>query len=154
MTLSSRQREKILAANQKEFGEQYQSLNFPDSLALQVAERKRADYPAELRDAGLDEIHFDIGATDYNLTSLKRAVGLIPTITVEIPAIPDEKERIKGLLGELRDTDVQHLNLHQLRLTPFNFDKLQARSSRQRNASSLLKGFEALTENGFIRTLT
>jgi hypothetical protein len=93
--------------------------------------------------------------------------------------------------------------LHQLRLTPFNFDKLQARNyryihgekitvldselaaleilhhssresidlpinycsfpyknrfqgraSRQRNASFLLKGFEALTENGFIRTLT
>lgn len=332
MTLSARQREKILAANQREFGERYQSLNFPDSLALQVADRKRSEYLAELqetvvsgslgtkldtrrlspgcrictaggwsclfisgkcnchcfycptaqdevgepttnsvefvhpadyvaylerfgftgasisggeplltperslafvraikdrfgsamhvwlytngtlatvdiltqlRDAGLDEIRIDIGATDYNLNSLQRAVGLIPTITVEIPAIPDEKERMKGLLGELRDTGVQHLNLHQLRLTPFNFDKLQARNyryihgekvtvldselaaleilrhsiresidlpinyctfpyknrfqaraSRQRNASFLLKGFEALTENGFIRTLT
>lgn len=332
MTLSAGQREKILAANQREFGERYQSLNFPDSLALQVADRKRSEYLAELqetvvsgslgtkldtrrlspgcrictaggwsclfisgkcncncfycptaqdevgepttnsvefvhpadyvaylerfgftgasisggeplltperslafvraikdrfgsamhvwlytngtlatidiltqlRDAGLDEIRIDIGATDYNLNALQRAVGLIPTITVEIPAIPEEKERMKGLLGELRDTGVQHLNLHQLRLTPFNFDKLQARNyryihgekvtvldseltaleillhsiresidlpinyctfpyknrfqaraSRQRNASFLLKGFEALTENGFIRTLT
>lgn len=332
MTLSVKQREKILAANQNEFGERYQSLNFPDSLALQVADRKRLGYLAELqetvvsgflgtklytrrlspgcricteggwsclfisgkcnchcfycptaqdevgvpttnsvefaqpadyvaylerfcftgasisggeplltlerslsfvraiknrfgsamhvwlytngtlatvdiltqlRDAGLDEIRFDIGATDYNLQPLQRAVGLIPSVTVEIPAIPDEKERMKGLLDELRDKGVQHLNLHQLRLTPFNFDKLQARNyryihgekvtaldselaaleilhhsiresidlpinycsfpyknrfqgraSRQRNASFLLKGFEALTENGFIRTLT
>ncbi len=332
MTLSATQRQKIVAANQSEFKEQYQSLNFPDSLAMRVADQKRSEYLAELqetvvsgslgtkfdtrrlspgcricteggwsclfisgkcnchcfycptaqdevgeptsnsvefahpaeyvaylerfgftgasisggeplltperslafvraikdhfgsaihvwlytngtlatvdiltqlRDAGLDEIRIDIGATDYNLHALQRAVGLIPTITVEIPAIPEEKERMKGLLGELRDTGVQHLNLHQLRLTPFNYDKLQARNyryihgekvtaldselaameillhsirenidlpinyctfpyknrfqaraSRQRNASFLIKGFEALTENGFIRTMT
>ena len=332
MALSAKQREKILTQNQREFGEQYLSLVFPDSLALQVANQKRLDYltelqetavlgaagtkldmrrlspgcricteggwsclfisgkcnchcfycptaqdevgeattnsvefvhPAdyvaylerlgftgssisggeplmtpersiafiraikdrfgptmhvwlytngtlattdilmELRDAGLDEIRFDIGAIDYNLNPLQRAVGLIPTVTVEIPAIPEEKERMKGMLGELRDAGVQHLNLHQLRLTPFNFDNLQARNyryihgekvtvldselaaleillhsirvgidlpinycsfpyknrfqsraSRQRNASFLIKEFEAMTENGFIRTLT
>jgi pyruvate formate-lyase activating enzyme-like uncharacterized protein len=332
MTLSAKQRQKILASNQREFKEQYQNLNFPDNLAMRVADQKRSEYMAELqetvvsgslgtkldtrrlspgcqictaggwsclfisgkcnchcfycptsqdevgeptsnsvefahpadyvaylerfgftgasisggeplltpertlsfvraikdhfgsamhvwlytngtlatvdiltqlRDAGLDEIRFDIGATDYNLNALQRAVGLIPTITVEIPAIPDEKERMKSMLGKLRDTGVQHLNLHQLRLTPFNFDKLQtrnyryihgekvtaldselaaleillhsirenidlpinycsfpyknrfqARASRQRNAFFLLKEFEALTENGFIRTMT
>ncbi|MFT5700392.1 MAG: pyruvate formate-lyase activating enzyme-like uncharacterized protein [Desulforhopalus sp.] len=332
MTLSAKQREKILAANQREFGELYQNLDFPDSLALQVADQKRLEYLLELqetvtigslgtkldtrrlspgcricteggwsclfisgkcnchcfycptsqddvgmpttnsvefaepsdyvtylerfgftgasisggeplltpkrslafvraikdyfgsamhvwlytngtlatidiltqlRDAGLDEIRFDIGATDYNLEPLQRSVGLIPTVTVEIPAIPEEKERMKGLLGELQDKGVQHLNLHQLRLTPFNFQKLharnyryihgekvtaldsemaaleilhhgirenidlpinycsfpyknrfQGRASRLRNASFLLKGFEALTENGFIRNMT
>ncbi len=332
MPLSVKQREKMLAANQKEFGERYQNLNFPDGPAMQVADRKRLEYLAELqltvvsgllgtkldtrrlspgcricteggwsclfvsgkcnchcfycptsqdevgvptsnsvefaqpadyvaylerfgftgasisggeplltlerslsfvraikhrfgsamhvwlytngtlatvdiltqlRDAGLDEIRFDIGATDYNLKPLQRAVGLFPTVTVEIPAIPEEKERMKGLLGELRDKGVQHLNLHQLRLTSFNFDKLQARNyryihgekvtaldselaaleillhsirenidlpinycsfpykhrfqgraSRRHNASFVLKGFEAMTENGFIRTLT
>ncbi len=332
MTLSAKQREKMLVANQREFGELYQNLDFPDSLALQVADQKRLEYMVELqetvtigslgtkldtrrlspgcricteggwsclfisgkcnchcfycptsqddvgmpttnsvefaepsdyvtylerfgftgasisggeplltperslafvraikdyfgsamhvwlytngtlatvdiltqlRDAGLDEIRFDIGATDYNLEPLQRSVGLIPTVTVEIPAIPEEKERMKGLLGELQDKGVQHLNLHQLRLTPFNYHKLQARNyrfihgekvtaldseiaaleilrhgirenidlpinycsfpyknrfqgraSRQRNASFLLKGFEALTENGFIRNMT
>jgi len=332
MALSAKQREKILTQNQREFGEQYLSLVFPDNLALQVANQKRLDYltelqetavlgaagtklnmrrlspgcricteggwsclfitgkcnchcfycptaqdevgeattnsvefvhPAdyvaylerlgfngssisggeplmtpersiafiraikdrfgptmhvwlytngtlattdilmELRDAGLDEIRFDIGAIDYNLNPLQRAVGLIPTVTVEIPAIPEEKERMKGMLGELRDAGVQHLNLHQLRLTPFNFDHLQvrnyryihgekvtvldselaaleillhsirvgidlpinycsfpyknrfqSRASRQRNAAFLIKEFEAMTENGFIRTLT
>lgn len=332
MTLSAKQREKILTQNQKDFGEQYLSLVFPDSLALEVANQKRSDYLTELqetavfgaagtklnmhrlspgcricteggwsclfingkcncrcfycptaqdkvgepttnsvefvrpadyvaylerlgftgsslsggeplmtpersiafiraikdrfgpnmhvwlytngalattdilmklRDAGLDEIRFDIGAINYNLTPLQKAVGLIPTVTVEIPAIPEEKERMKGMLGVLRDIGVQHLNLHQLRLTPFNFDHLQvrkylyihgekvtvldselaaleillhgirmgidlpinycsfpyknrfqSRASRQRNASFLIKVFEAMTENGFIRTLT
>lgn len=161
------------------------------------------DILTALRDVGLDEIRFDIGATDYNLKPLQRAVGLIPTVTVEIPAIPDEKERMKVLLGELRNTGVQHLNLHQLRLTPFNFDQLQtrnyrylhgekvtvldselaaleilhhsiqehidlpinycsfpyknrfqSRASRQRNAAFQCKSFEALTDNGFIRTMT
>lgn len=259
MALSAKQREKIRTQNQREFGDQYPSLVFPDSPALQVANRKRLDYltelqgtavlgaagtkldmrrlspgcricteggwsclfisgkcnchcfycptaqdevgeattnsvefvqPAdyvaylerlgftgssisggeplmtpkrsiafvraikdrfgsamhvwlytngtlatmdllmELRDAGLDEIRFDIGAIDYNLTPLQRAVGLIPTVTVEIPAIPEEKERMKGMLGEMRDAGVQHLNLHQLRLTPYNFNNLQARKYR------------------------
>ncbi|WP_136810239.1 radical SAM protein [Desulfosediminicola flagellatus] len=259
MTLSVRQRDKIVATNQREFGERYQSLKFPDNHALQIAEQQRSEYLAELhgtvvtdllgtkldmrklspgckictegnwsclfisgkcncrcfycptsqdeigkpttnsvefdhpadyvaylerfgfagasisggeplltlerslafiraikrrfgsgihvwlytngtlatvetlsklRDAGLDEIRFDIGAIDYNLQPLSRAVGLIPTVTVEIPAIPEEKERMKCLLSELRDTGVQHLNLHQLRLTPFNYDQLQARNYR------------------------
>ncbi len=49
MTLSARQREKILAANQREFGERYQNLNFPDSLALWAADLKRSEYLAELQ---------------------------------------------------------------------------------------------------------
>jgi len=88
------------------------------------------DLLLQLRDAGLDEIRFDIGATDYNLKPLKRAAGIIPTLTVEIPAIPDDVERLKGLLAELQDAGVQHLNLHQLRLTPYNYPHLQSRRYR------------------------
>lgn len=81
----------------------------------------------QLRDAGLDEIRFDIGATDYRLDRLRLAVGVIPTVTVEIPAIPEDLERLKDQLAEMRDAGVDYLNLHQLRLTPFNFEHLATR---------------------------
>lgn len=162
-----------------------------------------ADLLMQLRDAGLDEIRFDIGATGYQLKALERAVGIIPTVTVEIPAIPEETGRLKSLLGVLLDTGVAHLNLHQLRLTPYNYRRLQPRgyrflhgekvtvldselaalkimlhgteqvpglpinycsfvykkrfqglAARQRNATVIGKGYEALTENGYIRSIS
>ena len=86
-----------------------------------------ADLAAQLRDAGLDEIRFDIGANGYRLDALRLAAGTIPTLTVEIPAIPEELTRLKAQLPALRDAGVQHLNLHQLRLTPYNFPRLVGR---------------------------
>lgn len=83
-----------------------------------------------LAEAGLDEIRFDIGATGYSIRQLENAVGIIPTVTVEIPAIPEECERIKSMLPILHDCGVQHLNLHQLRLTPYNFNRLVSRGYR------------------------
>jgi len=81
----------------------------------------------QLADAGLDEIRFDIGATNYRLDKLRLAAGVIPTVTVEIPAIPEDRSRLKDMLGELRDAGVMHLNLHQMRLTPYNFEHLATR---------------------------
>lgn len=156
-----------------------------------------------LRDAGLDEIRFDIGAADYSLKKAALAAEVIPCVTVEIPAIPEEFERMKEKLAEMRAVGVRHLNLHQLRLTPHNFDKLSRRdytylhgekvtvleseltalrlirhglecgsdlpvnycsfvyknrvqkaAARRRNAPFVKKGFEDLTESGYLRTLT
>lgn len=73
-----------------------------------------------LADAGLNEIRFDIGATDYNLKFLHLAAGIVPTVTVEIPAVPEEATRLRLLLPDLCAAGVSHLNLHQLRLTPHN----------------------------------
>ncbi len=70
--------------------------------------------------AGLNEIRFDIGATDYSLEHARLARGIVPTVTVEIPAVPEETERLRALLPELSAAGVSHLNLHQLRLTPHN----------------------------------
>lgn len=86
-----------------------------------------ADKLARLRDAGLDEIRFDIGATNYQLSHLERAIGVIPTVTVEIPAIPEEGKRLRETLVALANAGVAHLNLHQLRLTPFNLPQLVRR---------------------------
>jgi pyruvate formate-lyase activating enzyme-like uncharacterized protein len=85
---------------------------------------------ARLRDAGLDEIRFDIGATDYRLDNLRLAVGIIPTVTVEIPAISEDLPQLKLQMVEMAEAGVNHLNLHHLRLTPYNFEHLVSRGYR------------------------
>nr|MDA3866372.1 radical SAM protein [Salinivirgaceae bacterium] len=78
--------------------------------------------------AGLNEVRFDIGATNYNLSKINHAVGRIPVVTIEIPAIPESKEAIMELLPQMSKMGVQHLNLHQLRLTPYNAKHLLKRN--------------------------
>jgi len=73
---------------------------------------------------GLDEIRFDISADHYRLTALKKAVGVIPRVTVEIPAIPEDLEHTKQVIQQLHDEGVDFLNLHQIRCTRFNLPKL------------------------------
>lgn len=85
------------------------------------------DYISRLRDAGLNEIRFDISAANYNLDKIKLAAGKIPHITVEIPAIPEDQIRLKELIPMMNDVGVNYLNLHQLRLTPFNQAHLKQR---------------------------
>lgn len=82
----------------------------------------------QLREAGLSEIRFDIGATNYDLSKLRLAVGVIPTVTVEIPTVPEEEDLLRVKLVEMAEAGVQHLNLHQLRLTPYNARHLASRA--------------------------
>jgi uncharacterized protein len=86
-----------------------------------------ADLCSRLRDAGLSEIRFDLGAVRYNLKKLRLAVGCIPKITVEIPAVPEVEELLKQKMLEMAGSGVNHLNLHQMRLTPHNFGPLTER---------------------------
>lgn len=86
-----------------------------------------ADLCSRLRDAGLNEIRFDLGAVRYHLKKLRLAVGCIPTVTVEIPAVPGDENLLRGMLPEMAQTGVNHLNLHQMRLTPYNFGPLTER---------------------------
>ena len=78
----------------------------------------------KLAAAGLNEVRFDIGATHFNLDKIDFAKGIIPNITIEIPAVPEEKEKLKKLLPEMIKAGVTNLNLHQLRLTKHNAPKL------------------------------
>ncbi|HOS96637.1 MAG TPA: radical SAM protein [Deltaproteobacteria bacterium] len=80
-----------------------------------------------LADAGLDEMRFNIAATGYDLTPLRMAVGVIPHVTVEIPAIPEDIEMMRDKLFELDDAGVEFLNLHQIRCTGHNVGNLACR---------------------------
>lgn len=82
----------------------------------------------KLKCAGLNEIRFDIGATGYSLSNLSKAIGKVPVVTVEIPAVPEEIEQLKIIVKQLAELGVNHLNLHQLRLTPTNFEKMMQRN--------------------------
>ncbi len=82
----------------------------------------------QLKEAGLDEIRFDIGADNYSLEKVKLAVRIIPVVTIEVPAVFEEVERMKNLMGDMKNAGVDYLNLHQLRLTPYNFDHLTRRN--------------------------
>lgn len=77
-----------------------------------------------LAEHGLNEIRFDIGATNYNISSLKTAATFITNVTVEIPAVPEEQNAIITLLPELIKAGVSNINLHQMRLTKYNYSKL------------------------------
>lgn len=55
---------------------------------------------------------------------MKLALGKIPNVTVEIPAIPEDIAQLKNMAIELDSLGVNYLNLHQMRLTPHNFKNL------------------------------
>lgn len=78
----------------------------------------------ELAAEKLNEIRFDIGATGFNLDKVKLAKGIIPFITIEIPSIPEEKDRIIAMIPHMIEAGVTNLNLHHLRLTQHNAEKL------------------------------
>ena len=80
-----------------------------------------------LKEAGLDEIRFDLSASRYDLCKVSLAANILHTVTVEIPAIPEDFERLKSLVLELRDRGIRFLNLHQLRCTPHNLTPLARR---------------------------
>ena len=82
---------------------------------------------AALRDGGLDEIRFDLSANGYRLEALTQALPVIPRVTVEIPAIPEDISTVKQLMLDMERQGVDHLNLHQIRCTPYNASHLIAR---------------------------
>lgn len=81
----------------------------------------------QLKAAGLDEIRFDISANAYRLDKVAQAAGIMEWVTVEIPAVPEDVERLKALLPELSRVGVSSLNLHQLRVTPHNVMRVKKR---------------------------
>lgn len=81
-----------------------------------------------LAETGLNEVRFDIGASNYQLDFIKNASGIIKNITVEIPLDPEKKDFIINLLPELVDSGVTNLNLHQLRMTRHNSHQLLKRN--------------------------
>jgi len=81
-----------------------------------------------LHQAGLDEIRINIRARDYRLAPVILARKFIQTVTVEIPAIPEDYKILKDRIVDLHKLGVDHLNLHQLFANQVNYRSLAKRS--------------------------
>lgn len=81
----------------------------------------------KLKEAGLDEIRFDISARNYDLQPVELATEIMDIVTVEIPAIPEDYEIVKKCLPKMQKIGIKHLNLHQLITTSFNYKNLMKR---------------------------
>jgi pyruvate formate-lyase activating enzyme-like uncharacterized protein len=111
----------FLSAAKKRLGDRLHSWLYSNGTLV------NRDILLQLRDAGLDEIRFDIGATAYSLEKARLAVGIIPTVTVEIPAVPEDVLLLGRKMVEMADLGINHLNLHQLRLTPYSLRRFAGR---------------------------
>ncbi len=112
---------RFAAAVKRHFGDRLHLWLYTNGLSLTAEGLKR------LADAGLDEIRFNIAAAGYGLKKVALATTAIETVTVEIPAIPEDEARLTDLIASLRGVGVRHLNLHQLRCTPRNLPQLLKR---------------------------
>ena len=70
-----------------------------------------------LASKGLNEIRFNIAATNYDSTlildKIKAAARIFDFVAVEIPSIPDDYLKLEPVLSVLDDLDVKYLNLHE-----------------------------------------
>ncbi len=76
----------------------------------------------QLANAGLNEIRFNIAATNYNspaiLAKISLATELIKNVAVEIPSIPTDYHKLTNVLPYLDKINVKFLNLHEYILVP------------------------------------
>jgi len=80
-----------------------------------------------LADLGIQEIRFNLAATDYGpavLTHVALARALLEHVVVEVPCYPPQKEALLACLPELQRIGVDQLNLQELWLTPENVKHL------------------------------
>jgi hypothetical protein len=78
------------------------------------------DVLRRLRDAGLDAIRFDLAARDYDVAPVRRALHILKEVAVEIPVVPEHKEKLELMVLELDALGVPFLNIHELFLCAEN----------------------------------
>lgn len=70
-----------------------------------------------LASKGLNEIRFNIAATNYGSTvildKIKTAATIFDFVAVEIPSIPEDYPKLEPVLHVLDDMNVNYLNLHE-----------------------------------------
>ncbi len=77
---------------------------------------------------GINEIRFNLAASNYSDDILKKmelARKRIDYLSVEVPVLSWQLDKLIGSLKTLSDIGVDYLNLHELCVTPFNRHYLQ-----------------------------
>jgi hypothetical protein len=89
-----------------------------------IADRERLSV---VRDLGIQEIRFNLAATDYRRQTLENvalAREMIKHVAVEVPSYPPQAEALLACLPELERLGIDQLNLQELWITPANVERL------------------------------
>lgn len=105
---------RFLSAVQERFGSDIYKWLYTNGILL------TKDHLIRLKETGLNEIRFNLVMQNYEIGKIETAARYIDTVTVEIPAIPEDYNRMCGVIPKLAECGVKFLNLHQLRCTPYN----------------------------------
>jgi pyruvate formate-lyase activating enzyme-like uncharacterized protein len=81
----------------------------------------------ELKEAGLDEIRFNLAAVDYDLEKVALSKKYVPKVVIEIPVIPEDAERLQQMMFGLEGVGIDCLNLHEMAIYPANIEKMRRR---------------------------
>lgn len=69
---------------------------------------------AELKQAGLDALRFNLVAREFDTEPLERAMRCFDEVAVEIPVVPDRMRDLEAMVRKLDALGVPFLNLHEL----------------------------------------
>lgn len=83
-----------------------------------------------LKAAGLDALRVNLAANGYDLAPLRLARKVFEEVEVEIPVIPADKEKLRGLLDGLDAVGVRHLIVHELFRMSENSERMDERGCR------------------------
>jgi uncharacterized protein len=96
-----------------------------------------------LKDLGIQEIRFNLAATNYSREVLKhisRARDMFKWIAVEVPSYPKQKDKLIGCLEDLSCIGIDQLNLQELLVTEINVHNLEKEGFREGYQSGLQFG--------------
>jgi pyruvate formate-lyase activating enzyme-like uncharacterized protein len=80
-----------------------------------------------LRDAGVDEIRFHLGASNFSKQvygNIKKAVRYFKAVSVETPSWPLHRKKLFEMLPIIDDLGVKHLNLGEVEIKTTNYDRI------------------------------
>jgi len=81
----------------------------------------------KLKQMGFDEIRFHLGASNFSgsvYSNLQKAVKYFKAVSVETPAWPPHRKKLFAMLPRINDIGVKHLNLGEVEVTPYNYNKI------------------------------
>ena len=84
----------------------------------------------ELRSAGLDALRFNLVARDFSLAPVRQALRYFKEVAVEIPVIPEQLPKLRGMVMDLDRLGVPFLNIHELFLCAENSARVTAEGEK------------------------
>jgi pyruvate formate-lyase activating enzyme-like uncharacterized protein len=90
-----------------------------------LADREHLDV---LRSLGIEEIRFNLAATDYSeqiIENIDGAREMFKYVVVEVPSYPKQRDALLGCLEQMSRIGIDQLNLQELLVTDANVRSLE-----------------------------